>query len=858
MKRRSFLKIGAALGVSASRLQAASLSPKNIPPRIIVLTDITSETDLDGLATAMTVLAKRNIPFACAIDPSANHTTALMPDSPVAQLLQRFFLGNPGIMELAPLIPDLEQHRPYFQARLASLAIAQLCETLGLDVVDALPRSISTVSCHSTPNPQLLTGLRAAGVRTVLALPRDDRQATSNRQSENGILHLIGGQKLNFAETDITRFSQSVTQNTGIFSVSAQNFGSLKAASAIQSLDAETTVLRQMDITGQGGPVLPRDIMIRDGNSFARHIALHILDATGPDLAFQTGVELMKSLLAQHNIGFSVSAPPLPKRVTLDGLAFWMPLVPSTGKALGRKVQLEPPVWASFSTLRNTPFPDPLRQSPGQEIILRTEQSAWQGMDAKGRYHQPLAFEVTDTAAIAALPNALNPLSDSLVVLHSLALTSPANRMAILRALNGFRDDAVTEIVDLKCLIDLSVPPDTLLPLYRQTEAGAPAVLRHTHAPDTDHDALMQDARAAWGYFEKLTNKNTGLCTASNDFSASTGSRYDRVTMWDIGSHLNALIAGVDLGLLSQDSFQNQTKRILKRISGRNIKGLNLPPEEINVATGSTTRNFNASDTCRLLASLANLANHPAIDAGLVQKVVNGWAIKDVILDGRLHAISGKNLVAADFSQYAHYSAMGLKRWGFDAKSPYAGFTDITSTDQKIQFLERLQLLGPVGTEPLLLDALDNGFSPSVTYLSEVLFTAMASEYRTSGRILCPSETPLNRSPWFVYQGYQVGEGAAPWKVSIVEKDKITATAVADSFMAISCKSAYLWAMIFDHPFAELLLRTVREKARDKVGFASCIFVDTGIASTDYTDINTNGIILQSIAYRLGAGRARK
>lgn len=379
------------------------------------------------------------------------------------------------------------------------------------------------------------------------------------------------------------------------------------------------------------------------------------------------------------------------------------------------------------------------------------------------------------------------------------------------------------------------------------------ALFRQTIATAADHDALMQDARAAWRYFEKLTNRNTGLCTASNDFSASSGSRYDRVTMWDIGSHINALIAAYDLDLLTKESFQKQISRILKRISGRKIMGLNLPPEEINVTTGSSTRNFNASDTCRLLASLANLANHPAIDTAMVNNVVKGWDIKDVILNGRLHAIFGKDFVPADWSQYAHYSTMGLKRWGFDAESPYSGFHDTTSTDQKIQFLERLQILGPVGTEPLLLDALDNGFSPSVDYLANVLFTAILTEYRISGRVLCLSETPLNRSPWFVYQGYQVGDDAQPWKVGIVENGKEAATPVADSFMAISCKSAYLWAAVLDHPLAGMMLQTVRTKARDKVGFASCIFVETAKASTDYSDINTNGIILQSIAFRLGS-----
>lgn len=855
MERRSFLKAGVIFSVGASRLQAATLFADESPPRIIVLRDINSATNVADLNAVMTALASRQIPFVCAIDPTVTSKFALMPDHPVAQFLRSFYLEFPSLMELAPLIPDLELHRPYFQSRLASLAVAQLSETLGINAAGDTRQTISTVSCIATENPQLLTGLLGAGVRTVLSLPLVESQVIANRQSDNGILHLTGGRKLNFTSNNAAAFGKIVAKNSGLFTFSAQGFGGFNNPESAPYLYSKLDILRQLDLTGLGGPVLPRDAMIRDGNSFIRRIGLHILDAPSSAPGLQAAVGLMKQDLGKNQIGFSSSAAPSPRRVSLDGLAFWLPHALADKKARVDRFALREPVWASFSSARDTRFPPEWRRLPGQEVILRVGPSAWQGMDVKGRYHQRVAFEVVDAEAIAKLAGGLHPLSDCMILLDPLAMASAASRAAVLRALSALRDDAVTEIVDLQTLVELAIPPDPLLPIYRQIESQAPAFLRHTMAPIADSDALMQDARAAWAYFEKLTNRNTGLCTASNDFSAGTGSRYDRVTMWDIGSHINALIAANDLGLLPKKDFQKQTTRILNRIVGRNIAGLNLPPEEINVTTGRSTRNFNASDTCRLLASLANLADHPMADAALVNKVVLGWDIKDVIRDGRLHAIFGKKFVPADRSQYAHYSVVGLRRWGLTAASPYDDFKDTNSTDDKLQFLENLQLLGPFGTEPLLLDALDNGHSPSVDYLTDVLFTALLTEYSKSGRILCPSETPLPRPPWFIYQGYQIGDDAQPWKIGAVENVNAEATVVADKHLAISCKSAYLWAAVLDHPFAERLLHTVREKARDKVGFASCIFVDTGKASTDYSDINTNGIILQSIAYRL-KGRA--
>jgi hypothetical protein len=44
------------------------------------------------------------------------------------------------------------------------------------------------------------------------------------------------------------------------------------------------------------------------------------------------------------------------------------------------------------------------------------------------------------------------------------------------------------------------------------------------------------------------------------------------------------------------------------------------------------------------------------------------------------------------------------------------------------------------------------------------------------------------------------------------------------------------------------LLAYVRDKAKTTIGFASGIYSKTGKPTANYSDINTNGIILQSIA----------
>lgn len=855
MRRRSFLKAGLILGLSTNRLQAAGLAKDQAPPRVVVLHGIDSATDLLGLRFVMDGLVAQQIPFGCVINPSAEGATALMPNDPMAQLLRDYYVSYPGLMEVIPLVPDIELRRPYFQARLASLAVSQLSETLGLAELHNRRQSISTLACWATPDPRVITAVRAAGIRTVLSLPQAPSQALSNRQSENGVLHMIGGQNLDLATASPADFERAIAHHPGIVALSAQSFQGFDVAARAGSFLTKAKLLRRSYLTGDGGPMLPRDILIRDGTSFARTIALHILDAPASDPVAQQAVTTMHGLLAQHDIGFSTSPAPVTPRASLEGLAFWLPMPQSMGPGL-RNNSLEQPVWASFSTALETPFPAGLRGTIGQEVILRIGHMDWRGMDAKGRYHQFLSLEVKDGSDIERMLASMSILSDGLIVLRPQILAKPAQRDAILRALNALQGDAVTRIVGLPTLMGQVLPRDDILPLYRRTEAVSPTFTRRTAAPavnmtDAQHAALIEDAKTAWRYFEKMTSPRTGLCVAANNFASNSRDRYNRVTMWDVGSHINALMAAVDLQFIDKANFRKQTARILARIVGRQIKGLQLPPEEIDVISGRSTRRFNASDTCRLLAALANLAKHPMADAALVDKTVKGWDLEKVVLDGRLHAIFGGAFVPADSSQYAHYSAMGLERWGIKAVSPFSKFHDSSLTDQKFLFLERVQALGPVGTEPLLLEAIEHGASVSADYLMDVLFAALVSEYRKTGRILCPSETPLNRSPWFVYQGLQIGDAVQPWQVNVEEEGLSQAKTLSDSFAAISCKSAYLWAAVIDHPFALTLLETVRSKARDDVGFASCIYVETGEASTNYTDINTNGIILQSIAHWL-------
>ena len=68
----------------------------------------------------------------------------------------------------------------------------------------------------------------------------------------------------------------------------------------------------------------------------------------------------------------------------------------------------------------------------------------------------------------------------------------------------------------------------------------------------------------------------------------------------------------------------------------------------------------------------------------------------------------------------------------------------------------------------------------------------------------------------------------------------------------LSAKSAYLWAALRSHPYCDALLAIMRDKARiEGLGFSVGVFTSTMQAMPDYSDLNTNGVILAAIGHAL-------
>jgi hypothetical protein len=170
-----------------------------------------------------------------------------------------------------------------------------------------------------------------------------------------------------------------------------------------------------------------------------------------------------------------------------------------------------------------------------------------------------------------------------------------------------------------------------------------------------------------------------------------------------------------------------------------------------------------------------------------------------------------------------------------------------------MRLLEAASAIGPLGAEPLLLEAMEGEMSMESAYLAEVLFAAQVEHFNETGRLIAVSEGPIDRAPWFTYQGLQLDSQERTWALDTVGfNPEHHIPEFWDEYLVLSSKAAFLWAAYKPHEYSESLVSYVRANCITNQGFASSVFSKTDRVTSTYSDLNTNGVILQAIAKQLG------
>ncbi len=769
MKRRAFLKTLAAGGIlagSALRLDAYARRK----PTMTVITDIDPATPLIQLRAMLGGMLAKGLPVSCIVRTRAADGTLLRQDSPLAVMMRDFMALAPGLLEIIAHAPDLAGQTPHFQARMAYKARTELVEALipDGDLRDMGPLLLS-LACQPSDRPLSPEGARSAGIRNILVLPQGSEAVTTETWG-NGILRVFGGVRgdLYAAVESLGLPAPRQFQNVILLSVRENADRPEHLITAAARVYANVALQHEADQWTTNLRLC--DLQLRDGFfSFSRDLALHLF-APGPgQKALLPGFQAFQAELAARDMPFSVGpAPASSRQPGVPGQGYWIATETLPPRRPPLPAGSNPETLVALDCDRapvpldpNQPFVD-----AGVGLILDPRAGGIQGVDDCGRLHIPV-FPVT--AADAARPRLLSGadgLRDLVITVSPEILATRAMRSALHAELGKLSKDWITSVVPVSGLVRPIAPRAHLISLYRQTEAYQPRIApAERDLSDADKDLLLENAVMAWSYFYRFTNSATGLCPATVKFIYGESKIHHSVTMWDVGSHLNALMAAVDLDIITEKEFRRNVGNILTNIAGRTSGGRTLPSEWVRIDRARYgNRNFDGSDAGRLLAALWNLSRHRFGD-DRPEKLVKSWDLEKVIVDGRIHSVHQGKLDSSYESHSAHYAARAFRNWGFDVDSPYEVFGARADSDDRIRLLEAAAAIGPLGAEPLLLEAMDFGLSRESAYLADVLYGAQLREFDNTRRLVCASEGPIDRAPWFTYQGLQFDAPDRTWVI---------------------------------------------------------------------------------------------
>ena len=883
MDRRTFLSRAVVSGVAASFPTWQTAQAASAFPSILLIDGVTPHTSASGLFSFLDPIISQNVPVGIAVKYDYEEWQKQPADPDLFGLLSMLSADYSGLVDLVIDLPDIAGLHPYLRMRAASQARNRFRQALlavgGDTSLAAVPQTVlSGLPAGETP---VIEGLRSTGILTSFLLSKDGAPPEIWR-NDDGTQQINGGWRLapspSSQEIGAILSKGSAGEEPAVFAAKFPGDVSHDVQELFNQGAALGDAFRKNLIAGRNYSSLPSDLRFRSGDVFSRHLVLCIqseasdgssdsLSAklTAAGIPFTT---IMNSLPNAHPP--SEAGADTPEKHVVHGCV----QVSQTGDdnwqnardiafggitpdAQGPQVGLAS--CAAKEESRDTAANE--GEHGGFEIVLNLSKDArtFSGFDDVGTlrlntslvldqpHSGPSAQSIRERIEGAALPS-----QDVVVLVKQKAFTEPDHVNTLVADLVELEKSDQFDVLDMdQYLAAVSVKSEqaSLLRAGQRRPAR-----KHTDDIDpAERDQLMDDAKLAWSFIEQLSDPNTGLVPATAWLEDGKVQAYKFATMWDSGSLVLAILSAHSIGLLSDAEFYERSKAVLGGLATGTYNGLRLP-KGLTSTNGKAYGDdkYNASDSSRLLISLHLLEKHAQKDLG-ISGILDAWDINKTIRDGIPLTAHGNQLVSAYRSNYAGYTARAFGLWGYPVASPFSSPKPGSQFDRSVHILHDVAEFGPIGTEPHLLEAVELGASDLASATSEALFAAQVEEYLSTGKLVCVSEGPVNREPWFVYQGFQIGTDQDRWTVETLDPSpRFQTKGFIRAVDTLNSKAAFLWDAYRPGQYNDLLIAHVREKAKgSSLGFSPGVFSVTAKSDQAYSDINTNGVILQAIAYRL-------
>lgn len=843
VSRRHFVGLGCLLlpgTISALRATAMKYSSA---PLFVIIDDIPEDIDPSLVEDVFSEFSERGIPFACVVDINRLNAAESRSSSALDETIRAITARGAGMMEvILPINQEIDTKR-YFQMRAAEELRASATAFL---VGSAQERSQSPiVSLMDRSEMELvdLPAYRSAGFRVLI---RPGALGAMRTDFEGrGQMRLAGSSALSATDppkkirAQLDEWLSSERDRMLVLSLS-----DVAAADANRVRRGIAEVASRIEAARTSGlvvPMRPMDHLLATGPYLSADRAI-VLQA-GEVGAEQATVGRFAEELRRSDLPFSVTGAAGPDWLTDtdDFCPVWVDAAAGQeGKRRGADSWLFSPAAA--------PIPAPDRV-PGV-MVVPGEGDAWNGVRGDGRMH--MVFREWAHAG----PADEAPFEDIVLVIRPDDIALPMQREALLHQLVSASREGRIRLHTVAGLAELVLAPEPVLARLwttRQRMASDPPRTRGLSA--RERAMLVDDASLAWTFIDRFTDPATGLCAGT--VREGPDMRVNReASMWDLASQMQGIIAARSIGLIATEEARDRIQLMLQNIPLIELGGLNLPPAMFLTDSQArvAVRGFDICDTGRFLVALQS-----ALAAGLAREVDvaatrTQWDLAEMVQDGQAFNITGGRRVDVTLSHCTPYIAHPFAELGLPLRSPYSPLGEPSDADGPVRLLYSAAFIGSLGSEPLLLETIEQGASPESAFLSAVLFDAQLSWFETTGQMKSVSEAPLNIEPWFIYQGLRVDRlGEAAWTIESPNGLPRHQTAeFRRNAEVLSAKSAYLWAAVHPHPYCDRLIGLMRDKARiENLGFSVGVFARSSEAMENYSDLNTNGIILSAIAAML-------
>lgn len=447
--------------------------------------------------------------------------------------------------------------------------------------------------------------------------------------------------------------------------------------------------------------------------------------------------------------------------------------------------------------------------------------------------------------------------NDAVFSIHLATANTPQKLQQIKDVLSTLSGQSGTKLVNFEEYRGLVVP--ALGNCDRIREARAEVMIKDwtpEELTDADKAELRRDAELAWRYFDWGMREFNGLAPGTSWMEDGKQQGYPFATMWDIASMVMATVSAKRLGLIDDASLEERSRRMVEFLGEESFRyaGVKLPPAERRLSTQAGERKgFDSADTGRLLIALKVLDNETSGSLG-IDKLVAGWGLNKILINGEMNLVSAKGRTSSVHNNsYANYVSNGYRLWGFETKPVFGDQNPTLRMDDAVVALDEIANRGRIATEPHLTEEIELGGSPHGRLSADILFDAQVKRYRETGKLTAVSEGPAAQPPYFTYQSYQITPTGGDFIVDApLKKQAGQAARGAEELRMVNSKASFLWYACRQSNYSNKLISLIREKGKlAGIGFASGVG-EISQSAVEIADVNTNGIILEAIAYVMG------